>query len=184
MMEIPKDIRDGKSTLEHEIPWIAPDAIRELDKILQKGMTVLEFGSGGSTLFFSKRCLSVLSFESDLEWINKLSKIILEKNYTNVTIKHFLDDKIEIPDSHYDCIMIDNSWKIVSRDKILDMCLTLSPSILVLDNFRSKRAFPSNYKLSTKEFTKKYNFKNYLCKDYKLRSQVTRCLINFSKITE
>ena len=37
-------------------------------------MNLLEFGSGGSTLFFAKRCARVVSLEADRNWYERLRK--------------------------------------------------------------------------------------------------------------
>jgi hypothetical protein len=53
---IPRYLRDRaperSSPLEIELPWISYAAIDFLDGYLKPDMTVYEYGSGGSTLFF------------------------------------------------------------------------------------------------------------------------------------
>jgi hypothetical protein len=57
-----------KRPLDLGLPWISLKAIRFLDKFLTKEMTVLEYGSGGSTIFFAQRCKRVISVEDDPAW--------------------------------------------------------------------------------------------------------------------
>ena len=45
----------NNSPLESELPWIAFDAIKYLDKRILPGDQVFEYGSGGSTLYFAKK---------------------------------------------------------------------------------------------------------------------------------
>lgn len=49
-------------------PWLHPKAITYLESLLTPDMEVLEFGAGGSTLWFAERVKHVVSFEHDNEW--------------------------------------------------------------------------------------------------------------------
>lgn len=49
-------------------PWITFDALRWLDARLAPEMRVFEWGSGGSTIFFSARVREVVSVEHDPSW--------------------------------------------------------------------------------------------------------------------
>ena len=48
---------------------------REFKKGKEK-KTMLEWGSGGSTLYFSKHVKEICSFEHNIEWYKKISKQI------------------------------------------------------------------------------------------------------------
>src|SRR5690606_6249268 len=54
------------------VPWIAYPAIALLDERLARGMSLLEFGAGYSTLFFMQRVARVVSIEHDLEWLGRV----------------------------------------------------------------------------------------------------------------
>ena len=54
--------------------WLG--AIYELDILLCPSDCVLEFGSGGSTLFFARRCHEVYSYETDIDWHNSVRDIL------------------------------------------------------------------------------------------------------------
>ena len=58
-----------KRPLDIELPWISLKAIRFLERFLTPEMTVLEYGSGGSTIFFARRCKRVISIEDDPVWL-------------------------------------------------------------------------------------------------------------------
>jgi predicted O-methyltransferase YrrM len=65
----------GRGTLEIGYPWLSVGAIVALEQaIFRKAETnqppkrVLEFGSGGSTVFFAQRAEYVESVESDTRW--------------------------------------------------------------------------------------------------------------------
>ena len=55
------------------IPWFSYPAVEFLSKRLNNRMTVFEFGSGNSTLFFSDRVNQVVSVEHNKDWYDKIS---------------------------------------------------------------------------------------------------------------
>jgi hypothetical protein len=52
------------------IPWFTYAAIAFLQKKVPQGLTVFEYGSGNSTLWWAQRATSVTTFEHDLTWFN------------------------------------------------------------------------------------------------------------------
>lgn len=58
----------GKSPLELRQPWLTYGAIDFLRSRLRPGMRVLEWGAGGSTLFFALAGCAVTSVETDRRW--------------------------------------------------------------------------------------------------------------------
>ena len=123
----------------------------------------IEFGSGGSTLFLARRCKSVLSFENARVWRDKIDKVLEEKSITNVVIRGYetyerLKGLIEeVEDGRFNCALIDNKWKIMSRDEALDIMIPkmAEKAILVLDNYASEASFPDSYNLTINEFIDK-----------------------------
>lgn len=75
----------GKSPLDNNLPWMTFDAIEYLSKYLTKSMSVVEYGSGGSSIFFASNAGKVFSVEHDAEWFaivdEKIKKLQL-KNWT------------------------------------------------------------------------------------------------------
>ena len=68
---------------ELAIPWIPFEATERLDKILTKEMTVFEWGSGGSTLFFTKRVKKIISIEHNPEWYHRILELLKSSNILN-----------------------------------------------------------------------------------------------------
>ena len=58
----------GHDTLTLGYPWFALGAILTMERLCQQSWKVLELGSGGSTLFWARRCGSVQSYETDPTW--------------------------------------------------------------------------------------------------------------------
>lgn len=169
-MKIPEDNWRGDKTLKYEIPWTPPQSIIELDRLLAKNMSVLEFGSGGSTLFFSNRVKQVVSFENNVEWFNKITRILNDKNVDNVEMILFgnlrgIENKL--PKQKFHCVMIDNTVARTGarREVLLEKSLPLliSPKIIVLDNWASPRHYPNSHMLHGWRFIKKFGLSGKSC---------------------
>lgn len=65
------------------IPWISIPAIDFLRAALRPEMRVHEYGSGGSTRFFSKRVQQVVSVEHDPVWVKKVTSAIASEGLSN-----------------------------------------------------------------------------------------------------
>lgn len=73
--------------MDLEIPWFSYAAIDYLETYLQPNMSVFEFGSGGSTLFFAKRTKHVRTVENELAWFDRVSQRLKDKSIHNVEIQ-------------------------------------------------------------------------------------------------
>lgn len=154
----------GDQRLEKELPWLTPESILWLDNNLTKDMTVLEFGSGGSTLFFSKRTKFVTSFESEGEWFDKVFETLVRRRLTNINVALYSNKENLLPifpTTSFNCILIDNNpeYSKVTRDWILQKAVSLltSPKILILDNYNLGRLFfPHSRLLTNESFIKEY----------------------------
>lgn len=66
------------------IPWLSYDATRILERRLSPGSSVLEFGSGMSTLWFARRAGFVRSVEGCEAWYQKVRSFIKAEGIQNV----------------------------------------------------------------------------------------------------
>lgn len=141
----------------HEIrhpddPWLAQKAVKYLDQILKKDMTLFEWGSGRSTLWFSPRVKNVVSIEYNQDWSKRVESMIQEKQADNIdlryialehpykapTQKHY--DKVpdyvaeifKFPKGHFDVIVIDGHYRLTCADQCLDYLN--DNGYLVIDN--------------------------------------------------
>jgi hypothetical protein len=76
-------IKPGKNTLSDGKPWMTYDAIRFLNKKIKNDMKVFEYGSGGSSVFFSKLASEIVSVEHDKNWFASVQKNITLRGITN-----------------------------------------------------------------------------------------------------
>jgi predicted O-methyltransferase YrrM len=120
-----------------EQPWISYSSVNYLKKFLTKDSRVLEFGSGMSTVWYSKYAGEVFSVEDYSPWYDKMSKIFQSKNVKNITYKFINNEKeystfMSEDKTGFDLIMVDGSY----RSKcILNSAKLLRPGgIIYLDN--------------------------------------------------
>jgi len=97
-----------------------------------KDKTILEFGSGGSTVFFSKIFKQVISFESNPEYMKEVQKQIPD----NVFLYPFTFEKFPQVLEGVDYILIDNNpGKSIQRSRIAEKIIEYGyKNIIILDN--------------------------------------------------
>ena len=61
------------------IPWMTYPAISFLQERVNKNMSVFEYGSGNSTLWWAERVARVIACEHNIEWFEKM-KVIIPSN--------------------------------------------------------------------------------------------------------
>lgn len=98
--------------IRRKIPWISFEATDYLEGIVDKDMNVFEYGSGGSTLFWSMRAKKVVSVEHDRKWFEKTNKELLDKKIQNV--EYVLSEPTNDPD--YDKKDFKNPGDYISSD--------------------------------------------------------------------
>lgn len=149
-MKIPADYWKGDSLLALRLPWLTPDAIRALWKIANGTMRVLEFGAGGSTLFFSDKCRSVLTWEPSAPWRNKIQGLL--GNAKNAKIVSDIEEAYN-SGAGYDLVMVDSNGTTTNRPAICQKAIHLvrPGGWFILDNY-------SRYNL---DFLKKWTVFRY-----------------------
>jgi hypothetical protein len=112
-----RSMNEGKSVDANgcPIPWITYPAIDFLSKRINNQMSVFEYGSGASTLWWASRVDKIVSCEHDREWYQQ----VLETLPTNATLYFFALEyggaycqKISKYSNHFDIVVIDG------RDRI------------------------------------------------------------------
>jgi len=115
------NILNGKTPLDLELPWFSYAAIDFLKEYLKPEMTVCEYGSGGSTLFFARRVKSVFSIEDNPHWFELVTARLRDKGIKNAQLKLCPFDFKNptgfehsaylhaMPDERFDVVVIDGS---------------------------------------------------------------------------
>jgi SAM-dependent methyltransferase len=118
---ITHNVVNGKTPLDLGLPWFSYAAIDFLEEFLQPQMTVCEYGSGGSTMFFARRTKSVFSIEDNPKWFELVRQRLHHDSLRNVTMELCPFDFKDpvgfehsaylhaIPDERFDVIIVDGS---------------------------------------------------------------------------
>jgi predicted O-methyltransferase YrrM len=95
-----------------ERPWIVPASIGWLRRRIRRDWSVLELGSGRSTVWLARRAGSVLSFEDNEFWADQTHEIIRGQGLENVELRVGPVDELParvtaFPDSSFDLVIVD-----------------------------------------------------------------------------
>lgn len=66
------------------LPWLTLSAINWLEDTIKPSWKVFEWGSGASTLYFSRKAKLIVSIEHDNKWYDQISEIIQHENICNL----------------------------------------------------------------------------------------------------
>jgi len=118
------------------IPWFSYPAIDFLSQLNLKEKTVFEYGCGYSTLYWGGRTSSVISVESNLKWIEKITAEI-PGNCTLVATSLDIEDyagKINDYEEQFDIIVVDGliHTRTACCEKAIDK--VMPGGIIILDN--------------------------------------------------
>lgn len=138
-----RDFLRGRYTLEIGYPWLTYGAIMALEGILKPDFKVLEFGCGGSTLFWSRRCGSVKSLDLSADWVERVRRALpADSNVELVCGDRYELAKVvrNTPDGYYDLALVDIGPH--CRDRLM-MARECGSKIrvggyLVVDNYDSR----------------------------------------------
>jgi len=97
------------------LPWITYSFIDFISGRLKRELSIFEFGSGNSTLFFAERVKTVTTVEHNAEWYNKLKEklpgnveLVLSKSDSK---EDYLND-LKKSNNNYDIIFIDGIHRV------------------------------------------------------------------------
>lgn len=95
-----------------ERPWIVPAAVGWLRRRARRDWTVLELGSGRSTVWLARRCGHVLSLEDNEFWVVRARELLEEAGIPNAEVRELPIDRFvsavaEMEDDSYDLVVVD-----------------------------------------------------------------------------
>jgi methyltransferase family protein len=95
-----------------ERPWIVPAALGWLARRIRSDWSVLELGSGRSTVWFARRAGRVISFEDIEYWHARTRKRLVELGLDNVELRlgpvEGLPTEVEaLPEAAFDLVVVD-----------------------------------------------------------------------------
>jgi hypothetical protein len=107
-----KSHQPSRDSVSDKQPWLTFSAIDKINGIVNIEMRVFEFGSGGSTLFWSQHVRQVISVEHDKSWYERLKNELQHHNIGNV--EYILAEAQD--DEEYNDKRIDNPEDFISGD--------------------------------------------------------------------
>lgn len=120
------------------LPWLTDQAIDFLEKYLEenKDARILEFGSGGSTLWFAKKTKNLTSIEHNVNWYKKVKQELENQNLNHVDQRHITSNYFNVckefePES-FDLILIDAKDRIECIKNSIP--ILKKNGVLMLDN--------------------------------------------------
>lgn len=116
------------------LPWINRNAIEILDKLLKKSDSIIEFGSGRSSLYFSKRAKVVTSLETDIYWFEKVNQLLINNTTlllleTEKQMGSFINS---LSENSIDVAFIDGYYRDMCANSIL--CKIKSGGLIIIDD--------------------------------------------------
>lgn len=124
----------------HSTPRFASAMTQFLDRIITKDMDILETGAGSSTTWLAKRAKSVLSYEHDVRWHERVRSNLKEAGIENCEVIHdplYPEQGVKINFRNFDIVIIDGRGRIKSMETT---CHLLKPGgYLILDDSQRTR---------------------------------------------
>jgi predicted O-methyltransferase YrrM len=95
-----------------ERPWIVPASIGWLRRRIRSDWSVLELGSGRSTVWLARRAGSVISLEDNEHWYPRTRERLKELGLSNVdlrlrAVEDFPAEVAQLPDESFDLVVVD-----------------------------------------------------------------------------
>jgi predicted O-methyltransferase YrrM len=95
-----------------ERPWIVPAAVGWLGRRIRSDWSVLELGSGRSTLWFARRAGRVISFEDNEYWYPQTRERLEKARLDNVDLRltpveDFPGEVAALPEASFDLVVVD-----------------------------------------------------------------------------
>ena len=95
-----------------ERPWIVPASIGWLRRRIRSDWSLLELGSGRSTVWFARRAGRVLSFEDNEHWYPRTKEKLEAGGFLNVelrlrAVEAFPREIAALPDESFDLVVVD-----------------------------------------------------------------------------
>lgn len=111
-LRLPATRLRARYDLTPERPWIVPQAIGWLGRRMRRGWTVVELGSGRSTVWLARRAGTVIAYEDNDYWIERVRGLVAERGLANVEIRHqpvfsYADELAALPDDSLDLLVVD-----------------------------------------------------------------------------
>jgi predicted O-methyltransferase YrrM len=123
MPKVTDDEMYGRTALREGLPWIVPESLEHLERVIQADWRVFEWGSGGSTVYWGRNCAHVISVEHNKEWVERTTKLIRKfgvvprvsllyvrgdgSGDAKTAFRDYADVILDFPDESFDLVFVD-----------------------------------------------------------------------------
>lgn len=150
---IPVD-RDGV-----ELPWFTYSSIEFISEKLNSTLSVFEYGSGNSTLWFSRSVDEIISVEHDLGWHSKMAEKMKLKTNVNYFFRDLESGEYEKEILNYkekfDVVIIDGRQRIQCTFNSIDALK--ADGVIIFDN-SDRDSYDEAYSFLGSKGFKRINF--------------------------
>ncbi len=136
------------------LPWFNYAFIKFLAPRLKPSMTLFEYGSGNSTIWFAGKVQTVCAVEHDELWVQKLASQL--PSNAKIVFRSLLYDKVayiqEVGKANtlYDLIIVDGRERNACVAASI-ACLSMQ-GVLILDNSEREKYLPAHHTLHAQGF--------------------------------
>lgn len=154
------------------IPWITYPAIDFLKNRIYPGMSVFEYGCGGSTLWWASCVKEVISVEHDQNWYQKISPTIPQNvNLIHINLEYggAYSKKIGEFDQKFDIVVIDG------RDRVncaINAVRGLKPEGVIIWDNTDRKQYEEGFHFLYKHGFRSINFIG-MCPIVNLKSETS-----------
>lgn len=93
------------------VPWLGYRAVRRLRALIRPDWTILEFGSGMSSLLLAQLCRQLVSIESDPTWYGQMERLFAKNQVVGVDYRLRSAEQYtllpDLPDRSFDLVVVD-----------------------------------------------------------------------------
>jgi len=99
-------------------PWMCRPAVEQLEQLVVPGMRILEWGSGGSTVFCAKKGAEVICIEHDRSWVKLLKselarrKLSAQVNINQIDLTANYVDIVDELSGNFDLVIVDGRRRV------------------------------------------------------------------------
>ena len=133
----------GRGTMDLRLPWLPFRLIDELSGTIGAGARVLEYGGGGSTLWFLDRGATVVTVEHHAELAERLRRQVDSDRWTLLQrgpendYADYVAAIDDFPDEHFDVVLVDGRER--ARCALRSVAKIKPGGLLIVDDVDRER---------------------------------------------
>ena len=108
---------NGSEAWNKKVPWWIDEAIVVVRDFIKPEFSVFEWGIGGSTIWFARQVVHVVSIENNKGWYDRVKGVLVNEGICNVDLKYLCNDEYTgaigaYPDQSFDIVVVDGRMRV------------------------------------------------------------------------